>query len=62
MDNRTTAAEAAATKRYREKLDQIVIRPYKADGQRIREAAAAANMSVQAWILEACRQMIGGGA
>lgn len=61
-DYKTSEAERAAIKRYKETRDHIGFSPSKADGQRIREAAAAAGMSVQAWILEACRQMIGGGA
>lgn len=38
------------------KLDQIKIQPYKEEGQRIRAAAAAANQSVQGYILDAVRE------
>ena len=38
------------------KLDQIKIQPYKEEGQRIREAAKAADQSVQGYILDAVRE------
>lgn len=48
-------AKKAADKRHRDKLDNIMIRPYKEEGTAIRTAAAAAGMSVQRYILEAVR-------
>lgn len=43
-------------KRHQEKLDAIIIRPYKAEGQQIRAAAAAAGKSLQGYILESVRE------
>lgn len=48
-------AKLAADKRHQDKLDQIMIRPYKEEGQRIRQVAAAAGQSVQQYILQAVR-------
>lgn len=42
--------------RHQAKLDQIMVRPYKEEGQRIRAAAAAADQSVQGYILDAVRE------
>lgn len=42
-----------AVKRYQEKRDSIMLRPSKEDGKAIREAAAAAGKSVQAYVLQA---------
>ena len=42
--------------RHQAKLDQIMVRPYKEEGQRIREFAAAAGQSVQRYILQAVRE------
>lgn len=42
--------------RHQAKLDQIMVRPYKEEGQRIREAAARAGESVQGYILAAVRE------
>lgn len=50
--------QAAALGRYRDKLDQITIRPYLAEGEQIRSAAAAKGQSVQAYIIGACRAQI----
>ena len=44
---------AERVKKYQEKCDAIMLRPPKEKGQQIREAAAAAGQSVQAYILEA---------
>ena len=49
-------AKKAADRRYTQKLDQIMIRPYKEEGVAIRAAAAAAGMSVQAYVLDAVRK------
>ena len=49
-------AKRAADKRYAQKLDQIMIRPYKEEGAAIRAAAANAGKSVQSYILDAVRE------
>ena len=41
--------------RHQAKLDQIMVRPYKWEGQAIRDAAASAGVSVQRYILDAVR-------
>ena len=46
----------AVKKHYAEKCDAFKIRPHKAEGQAIREYAAAHNMSVQGLFLEALRE------
>lgn len=50
---KTSAAQIAAVCRYNKGHDAIMLRPSKQDGQRIRQAAAAAGQSVQAYILQA---------
>jgi len=42
--------------KYNAKCDTIQIRPIKAEGEQIRTAAAAAGQSLQAYILQACRE------
>ena len=42
--------------RHQAKLDQIMVRPYKEEGQLIREFATAAGQSVQGYILQAVRE------
>lgn len=49
-------AKKAADKRYNAKLCQIMIRPYKSEGDEIRAAATASGKSVQAYILQAIRE------
>lgn len=49
-------AKKAADKRHMEKLDNIMVRPYRKEGEAIRAAAAAANQSVQRYILQAVRE------
>jgi len=49
-------AKKAADKRYNAKLCQIMIRPYKSEGDKIRAAATASGKSVQAYILQAIRE------
>ena len=49
-------AKKAADKRYTQKLDQIMIRPYKEEGVAIRAAAANAGKSVQSYVLDAVRE------
>ena len=51
-----TEAKKASDKRHHVKLDQIMIRPYKAEGEEIRSAAANAGQSVQSYVLQAIRE------
>ena len=46
-------AHKKASYKYNNSRDNIMIRPDKETGQRIREAAAAAGLSVQRYILDA---------
>ena len=55
----TTEAQRRASARYTAKLDQLMVRPYQAEGAQIRQAAAAAGQSTQAYILDAVRQRMG---
>lgn len=54
-------AKRKANIAYNRRQDNIMIRPSKAEGARIRAAAANAGMSVQAYILDALRARIGAG-
>ena len=54
-------AKRRANIAYNRRQDSITIRPSKAEGARIRAAAAGAGMSVQAYILDALRARIGTG-
>ena len=49
----STEAEKRAVYNYQKSRDNIMIRPTKEHGQRIREAAAEAEQSVQQYILDA---------
>ena len=51
----TTEAQKRASANWNRKQDNIMIRPTKEEGAMIRQAAADAGMSVQAYILEAIR-------
>ena len=51
----STEAQKRAVANYQRKQDNIMIRPTKEEGAMIRQAAADAGMSVQAYILEAIR-------
>lgn len=53
-----TKQKAATNAAHMAKLDCIRLYPYKAEGQRIRAAAAAAGKSLQAFILDAVRQQL----
>lgn len=55
----STEAKRAGNARHITKLDRIVLQPYKAEGQRIRAAASAAGLSVNAFVLECVRDRIG---
>lgn len=48
-------ANKDAVKKYQSAHDQIKIRPTLEEGEQIRQAAAAAGLSVQAFILQAVR-------
>ena len=54
-------AKRKANIAYNRRQDNIMIRPSKAEGARIRQAAADAGMSVQAFILDTLRARIGTG-
>ena len=51
----TTEAQKRASANWNRKQDNIMIRPTKEEGALIRQAAADAGMSVQAYILVAIR-------
>lgn len=51
----TSEAQKRATVAYNRRKDNIMIRPSKAEGARIRAAAAAAGLSVQRYILDTLR-------
>lgn len=55
----TSEAQKRANAAYNRRQDNIMIRPSKAEGARIRQAAQTAGMSIQAFILEALREKIG---
>lgn len=50
--------KAITDKRHHEKLDRIVMQPYKAEGIEIRRAAENAGQSLQGYILQAVRERI----
>ena len=52
-------ARKRANTAYNKRQDNIMIRPSKEEGARIRQAAELAGMSVQAFILDTLRQRIG---
>lgn len=54
-----TKAQRKAVSAYQKRQDNIMIRPSKDEGARIRQAAAEAGMSVQAYILDTLRARIG---
>lgn len=53
------AKRASDARRLKETLARIVIQPHKDEGTQIREAAAAAGMSLQGYILQAVRAQMG---
>lgn len=56
-------AQIKATNKYNNKVyDRIVLVPTKLDGQKIRAAAAAAGLSVNAFCLDAIREKMRGDA
>ena len=56
-----TDAQIKARVNYNRRQDNIMIRPSKDEGAHIRQAAADAGMSVQAFILDTLRARIGTG-
>ena len=56
MGRPTSDAQRKAVLAYQKRQDSILLRPPKDDGAQIRAAAAAAGMSMQAWILTACAE------
>lgn len=54
-----TEAQRKAVSAYQKRQDNIMIRPSKEEGARIRAAAKAAGMSVQGYILGVLREKIG---
>ena len=52
----STDAEKRAVLNYHRSRDNLMVRPTKQEGQRIREHAAAAGESVQGHILDAVRE------
>ncbi len=51
-------AHKKASYKWNSSRDNIMIRPDKEEGQAIRQAAAEAGQSVQAWVLGCCREKI----
>lgn len=51
-------AHSRASTRYNRSRDNIMLRPDKTEGARIRAAAAAAGLSVQRYILDTIRPML----
>lgn len=51
-------ARRASNRKSDAKYQQILLKPYKEEGQRIREHAAAAGYSVQKYILDAVRKQM----
>ena len=58
MPYKGTDAEKKAVREYQKRQDNILIRPSKEEGARIRSAAAEAGKSVQAFILDILREHI----
>ena len=54
-EKKSTDAQIKASVKYNQKQDNIMIRPSKEEGQKIRKAAEKAKQSVQAYILQAIR-------
>ena len=54
-DYKGTDAQKKAVKEYQKTRDAIMLRPSKADGTQIRQAAADAGQSVQGYVLGAVR-------
>ena len=59
MPYQGTDAQKRSVREYQRRQDNIMIRPSKEEGQKIRQAAADAGKSVQAYILDVLRKEIG---
>ena len=57
----STDAKRRGNAAYQKRQDVLTIRPSKDEGARIRQAAADAGLSVQAFILDTLRARIGTG-
>lgn len=57
-EKKSTDAQIKASVKYNQSRDNIMIRPKKDDGKRIRAAADKAGQSVQAYILQAIDERI----
>ncbi len=55
----STEAQKRAVREYQRRQDNIMIRPTKEEGARIRAAAADAGLSVQRYILGVLREKLG---
>lgn len=51
-------AHKRASAKYNSSRDNIMIRPTTEEGEQIRQAAQQAGISVQNWILDACREKL----
>lgn len=58
MPYKGTEAQKKAVREYQKRKDNIMIRPSKEEGARIRKSAADAGKSVQAFILDILREHI----
>ena len=58
MPYKGTEAEKKAVREYQKRQDNIMIRPSKEEGAKIRQAAADVGKSVQAFILDILREHI----
>lgn len=58
MPYKGTDAEKKAVREYQKRQDNIMIRPSKEEGARIRKAATDAGKSVQSFILDILREHI----
>ena len=54
----STDAQKRASIKYKQKQDNIMIRPSKEEGQEIRKAAALSGQSVQAYVIQAVKERI----
>ena len=57
----STEAQKRASAAYNRKQDNIMVRPSKEEGAAIRQAAADAGQSVQAYVLDAVRRRMSSG-
>ena len=55
-EKKSTAAQIKASVEYNRRQDNIMLRPSKEEGQKIRDKAKAAGQSVQKYILQAVHE------